>query len=68
MPDQLLDRFLEDLASSEAPSDEDGTIIRFSDRNAMIVTGEESSSLVQDAVTAAGPMLAKLKKFSMGGS
>lgn len=64
MSTHTLDTFFNDLASAEIPEEEQATIIQYSDTNAMLVVGEGSSSLVEEAVTAAGPMLARLKRLS----
>lgn len=61
---QLLDPLFVDLACGDDPGDEQATIIQYSDTSAMLVVGDENSSLVEEAVTVAGPMLARLKRLS----
>lgn len=61
---QLLDPLFADPVCGDVPGDERATIIQYSDTSAMLVVGEDNSSLVEEAVTIAGPMLARLKRLS----
>jgi len=64
MANQPLDTFFADLGASDVPEGEQAAIIQYADKNAMLVVSQENSSLVEEAVTAAGPMLARLKRLS----
>lgn len=52
-----------DASLNEALPDEDTTIVPHATRSTLISAEVDSSLEVQEAITAARPMLAKLKKF-----
>lgn len=55
------------LPTSNLPdAGENATIVQVSETNSILIVGEENSSMAEEAVTSALPMLTKLRRLCRG--